>query len=169
MTVTPPAGVNIVVSFALNGASSNVSVTDYTLPTGNTVVIPPGASQSNLWVRVNGDQVREYNETISLDLSGFVNATYASPYTTLYGLIVDDDPIPTLSVVDAAFVEGNGFSSKFRLYFRTYGTVGVTYSYTIELRDTGQFGFLLPAKEIVPTGEEAFAGVQYIAQYLINL
>jgi len=51
----------------------------------------------------------------------------------------------------------------------TYGEVGIVYSYTVELRDTGQFGFLLPAQEIVPTGQEVFAGVQYIAQYLLSL
>ncbi|MGE0002727.1 MAG: M14 metallopeptidase family protein [Fimbriimonadaceae bacterium] len=33
-------------------------------------------------------------------------------------------------------------------------------SYTIELRDTGQFGFELPANQITPTQNEAWAGVQ---------
>ncbi|KAA0201538.1 hypothetical protein HAZT_HAZT005431 [Hyalella azteca] len=36
---------------------------------------------------------------------------------------------------------------------------GITYSYTIELRDTGTFGFLLPAIEIVPTAQETWAGI----------
>jgi hypothetical protein len=36
---------------------------------------------------------------------------------------------------------------------------GITYSYTIELRDTGTFGFLLPAVEIVPTAQETWAGI----------
>ncbi len=38
-----------------------------------------------------------------------------------------------------------------------YGEAGVKYSYTIELRDTGQYGFLLPPDQIVPTGEEIYA------------
>jgi len=50
-----------------------------------------------------------------------------------------------------------------------YGAAGVVYSFAIELRDTGKFGFLLPANQIVPQGEEAFAGVQYIAEYLLTL
>ncbi|KFP90522.1 Carboxypeptidase A1, partial [Apaloderma vittatum] len=31
---------------------------------------------------------------------------------------------------------------------------GIKYSFTFELRDTGRYGFLLPAKQIVPTAEE---------------
>jgi len=29
-----------------------------------------------------------------------------------------------------------------------------SYGYTLELRDTGRFGFELPAEEIIPQGEE---------------
>jgi len=36
------------------------------------------------------------------------------------------------------------------------GTAGVKYSYTIELRDTGLYGFQLPASQIIPSGEETF-------------
>jgi hypothetical protein len=37
--------------------------------------------------------------------------------------------------------------------------LGITYSFTLELRDTGTYGFLLPAVEIVPTAEETWAGL----------
>ncbi|XP_035705148.1 carboxypeptidase B-like [Folsomia candida] len=40
------------------------------------------------------------------------------------------------------------------------GVVGVPYSYTLELRDYGLFGFLLPAYQIIPTAEETWAGIQ---------
>ncbi|CAB3387113.1 Hypothetical predicted protein, partial [Cloeon dipterum] len=40
----------------------------------------------------------------------------------------------------------------------------VKYTYTIELRDRGRFGFLLPANYIVPTGKEAFAAIQTISE-----
>jgi len=35
-----------------------------------------------------------------------------------------------------------------------YGQLGVVYSYTPELRDTGFYGFLLPASQITPSGQE---------------
>ncbi|KAI8913873.1 putative carboxypeptidase precursor [Powellomyces hirtus] len=40
--------------------------------------------------------------------------------------------------------------------------------FTIELRDTGSYGFALPARLIVPTGEEAFAGVVYYARFVLD-
>ncbi|KAF1840089.1 uncharacterized protein K460DRAFT_371306 [Cucurbitaria berberidis CBS 394.84] len=36
------------------------------------------------------------------------------------------------------------------------------YSMTVELRDTGDFGFVLPANQIVPSGEETWAGLSYL-------
>ena len=40
------------------------------------------------------------------------------------------------------------------------GKEGIKYSYTIELRDKGRYGFMLPANQIVPTGEETWAGIR---------
>lgn len=36
------------------------------------------------------------------------------------------------------------------------------YTFTIELRDTGANGFLLPANQILPSGQEAYEGVKYL-------
>jgi len=35
--------------------------------------------------------------------------------------------------------------------------------YTIELRDTGSYGFQLPANQIIPTGVESFAALVYLS------
>jgi len=35
--------------------------------------------------------------------------------------------------------------------------------YTIELRDSGRYGFLLPKNQIEPTGEETWVGVKALA------
>jgi len=50
----------------------------------------------------------------------------------------------------------------------TYGTLGIKYSYGVELRDTGDYGFLLPADQIIPSGEEALAAVLPIAKAIAN-
>ncbi|HYE02830.1 MAG TPA: M14 family metallopeptidase [Phycisphaerales bacterium] len=47
----------------------------------------------------------------------------------------------------------------------SYGDRGAL-GWTIELRDTGQNGFILPADQIVPTAEEAFAGVRWTTEWL---
>jgi carboxypeptidase A4 len=36
------------------------------------------------------------------------------------------------------------------------------YTFTIELRDTGSYGFVLPTSQIVPSGKETFAGFAYL-------
>jgi hypothetical protein len=48
-----------------------------------------------------------------------------------------------------------------------YGDQGV-FSYTIELRDTGEFGFILPADQIVPTAEENYAAAMVLANEAIE-
>lgn len=49
-----------------------------------------------------------------------------------------------------------------------YGECGIKYSYTVELRDTGRYGFLLPPEEIIPSGEEMFNGVVALANYVLE-
>ncbi|KAJ7370290.1 corticosteroid- binding protein [Desmophyllum pertusum] len=46
----------------------------------------------------------------------------------------------------------------------TYGKLGVKYSFSVELRDTGRHGFLLPPDQIIPTGEETFEGLKALVK-----
>ncbi|XP_041263285.1 carboxypeptidase B2 [Onychostruthus taczanowskii] len=46
--------------------------------------------------------------------------------------------------------------------------LGIKYSFTFELRDTGTYGFLLPAREIKPTCLEALSAVKEIAQHVLQ-
>jgi murein tripeptide amidase MpaA len=46
----------------------------------------------------------------------------------------------------------------------TYGVCGTLYSYGVELRDTGDYGFLLPPNQIVPSGQETYAALKVFAQ-----
>lgn len=43
-----------------------------------------------------------------------------------------------------------------------YETAKANYSMTVELRDTGSNGFVLPAAQILPSGEEMWAGLAYV-------
>ena len=45
----------------------------------------------------------------------------------------------------------------------TYGECGILYSYGVELRDTGKYGFVLPEDQILESGEETLAGVKVLA------
>ena len=43
-----------------------------------------------------------------------------------------------------------------------YESAKAAYSMTVELRDTGNYGFVLPANQILPSGEETWAGLKYL-------
>lgn len=45
---------------------------------------------------------------------------------------------------------------------------GIKYSFTFELRDTGRYGFLLPASQIVPTAHETWLALRAIMQHTLN-
>ncbi|NXG94946.1 CBPA1 Carboxypeptidase, partial [Stercorarius parasiticus] len=45
---------------------------------------------------------------------------------------------------------------------------GIKYSFTFELRDTGRYGFLLPAKQIVPTAQETWLALKVIMQHTLD-
>lgn len=47
-----------------------------------------------------------------------------------------------------------------------HGTLGAKYSYVVELRDTGRYGFTLPESQIIPTGQETYAGVMALLEYV---
>ncbi|KAM9205225.1 carboxypeptidase A1-like [Mergus octosetaceus] len=42
---------------------------------------------------------------------------------------------------------------------------GIKYSFTFELRDTGRYGFLLPASQIVPTAQETWLALKVIMHH----
>ncbi|KAJ1330514.1 hypothetical protein BSLG_009276 [Batrachochytrium salamandrivorans] len=49
-----------------------------------------------------------------------------------------------------------------------YARANVTYSFAVELRDTGRYGFVLPPRYIVPSGEETFSAVVAMSMQIIQ-
>lgn len=49
-----------------------------------------------------------------------------------------------------------------------YGELGIKYTYAIELRDEGEYGFFLPENEIQPTTEEIYAAILVVGQQLLS-
>ncbi|XP_043824083.1 carboxypeptidase A4-like isoform X1 [Dromiciops gliroides] len=43
---------------------------------------------------------------------------------------------------------------------------GIKYAFTFELRDTGRYGFLLPANQILPTAQETWVALQVIMKHV---
>jgi len=49
------------------------------------------------------------------------------------------------------------------------GVLGTRFAFTTELRDTGRHGFVLPPKQIIPSGEEMWAGFEVVIKRLIEV
>ncbi|XP_077423880.1 carboxypeptidase A4 [Vanacampus margaritifer] len=43
--------------------------------------------------------------------------------------------------------------------------LGIKYSFAFELRDTGRYGFILPANQIIPTASETWLALKHIMEY----
>ncbi|XP_027631688.1 carboxypeptidase A5 isoform X2 [Tupaia chinensis] len=46
--------------------------------------------------------------------------------------------------------------------------MGIKYAFSFELRDTGRYGFLLPASQIVPTAQETWMAIRTIMKHTLN-
>jgi len=70
------------------------------------------------------------------------------------------------------FTEGNAAPTLYATFGDStdtaYGTYGIKYSYTIENRDTGRYGFVLPASQILPAAREIYAGFVALANYILT-
>jgi len=84
-----------------------------------------------------------------------LSASVTKAITAVHGTKFEYGPIST------TIYPASGSSADY-----TYGVCGIKYSYGVELRDTGRYGFLLPADQIVPSGEEILAGVVAMANYI---
>src|SRR5262249_49366987 len=80
------------------------SGTDY-VPVSGRVTFAPGVTSQQVVVPVIGDVVNEADETFALNLSNPVNTLIADSQGI--ATIVDNDPLPNLTVSDFAFAEGN--------------------------------------------------------------
>jgi len=48
------------------------------------------------------------------------------------------------------------------------GVAGINYSFEIELRDRGRYGFLLPVNYTEPVGEEMWSAVKVLASHIVT-
>ena len=49
------------------------------------------------------------------------------------------------------------------------GVLGSRFAFTTELRDTGNYGFILPANQIIPSGEEMWAAFEVVINKILSL
>lgn len=93
----------ITVDFVTNGVTAT-SGTDFVANSGTLTFVPTDVSEP-VTITINGDTKDEFDETFTVDLSNATNATIADAQGV--ATILDNDPVPTLSINDVAMAEGD--------------------------------------------------------------
>lgn len=81
------------------------------MPSTNVVSFPPGVSRTNVLVRVVGDYMWERPETLELRFDSPQNLVLPANFAAAIGTIIDDDPLPRLSLLIDEIPEGNSGQS----------------------------------------------------------
>lgn len=97
-----PAGASFNIATANGTATAGIDYVANSL-TGQT--IPAGSSTYSFTVLVNGDTLNEPNETFFVNVTSVTGAVVVDGQGL--GTIVNDDPLPSLSINDVTVVEGN--------------------------------------------------------------
>jgi glucose/arabinose dehydrogenase len=102
VTLTSPATQQVSVQYATAPGTATAGL-DYTAATGS-VVFPAGTTSRTVSVPLVNDALDEDDETFLVNLTAPVGASVADPQAQ--GTITDDDPLPALTAVDCAALEG---------------------------------------------------------------
>src|SRR5207245_69464 len=108
---------SITVNYAVTGGTATGGGVDYTLASG-TLTFAPGVTTQNISMAVVNDNIDEDDETVQIALSSPASATLGVTATHTY-TILDDDPLPSLSINNPTVIEGNN------------GNVQVTFTVTL--------------------------------------
>uniref|UniRef100_A0A6J0V646 Carboxypeptidase A2 n=1 Tax=Pogona vitticeps TaxID=103695 RepID=A0A6J0V646_9SAUR len=127
------------------------SIVEFIKSHGNVKAFLSIHSYSQLLMFPYGYQCSEINDYAELD---DVAQAAANALASLYGTQYRVGPI--CSVI----YQASGGSIDW-----TYD-YGIKYSLAFELRDTGRYGFLLPANQIIPTAQETWLGLKTILEYV---
>ncbi len=99
-----PSTTTSLVCFATSDGGATAGL-DY-VATNGIIVLPPGATNALLGIVLLPDTLSESNETFFVNLSGAVNAEITDAQAA--GTITDNDLNPSMTVLDASVLEGDG-------------------------------------------------------------
>lgn len=102
-TLSKPTNVIVSVDFATVDGTAQAG-SDYTATHG-TLVFAPGETNQTIVIPVLNDTARETNETFYLALSNATNVSQS--YGRLEARILDNDPLPSITINDIAVREGD--------------------------------------------------------------
>jgi outer membrane protein assembly factor BamB len=101
-----PTSQTITVNWATADGTATAADNDYIAASG-TVVFAPGETAKSLTVAVKGDLKKEAAETFFINYSLVAPGNATLPDAQALGTILDDDPVPLISIGDKQVVEGS--------------------------------------------------------------
>ena len=128
VSLSAPTGVVTTVNWATADGSATTADGDYNAASG-TVTFPSGDTSETVTVLVNGDNKFEPNENFFVNLSNAMGADIADGQGE--GTILNDDPLPSISIDDVSGFEGHfgqaPFTFTVSLSNPSYQTITVDY------------------------------------------
>jgi glucose/arabinose dehydrogenase len=106
ITLSAASASAVTVQVATADGTATIANQDY-YALGTTITIPAGATTATAYVGIRGDTLSEPDETFTVNLLGPTNATLGKAQGVVTILNDDGSIVPTLSIGDAAVVEGN--------------------------------------------------------------
>jgi hypothetical protein len=103
VTLSAPSAVSVTVNFATVSGTATAD-SDF-VATSGPLTFAPGVTSQTITVPVIGDLLNETNEQFTIALSGATNATISK--ATGAWQILNEDPVPSISVADVEVTEGN--------------------------------------------------------------
>ena len=94
----------VTVSAITSDNTATTAGNDYTAVNSTLITFNPGDTSKTFTVTVNGDNADESDESFLVNLSNAANATISD--NQALGTILDDDPLPSLSINDVSVTEG---------------------------------------------------------------
>jgi hypothetical protein len=104
LSLSKPSASTVTVQVDTADATATTSDDDY-LPQSTLVSFSPSETTATVEVTIVGDTAYEHDETFHVELSGPTNAVIGDPGAV--GTILNDDPVPSLSIDDVTVVEGD--------------------------------------------------------------
>jgi len=109
VSLSKPAGQPVSVTYSIKDVTTDKS--DYT-DSGLTVTFAPGETLKNISIPITTDSLYEADESFTLTVKSPVNATIVQGNVTVNQAdipvtIVNDDPVPQISINNASVTEGN--------------------------------------------------------------
>lgn len=127
VSLSQASATNVTVPFTFSGTAS---AADYSLPSGNSIVIPAGETTASLPVVITNDTLDESNETLNIKIGTPTGAALGSS-STFALKITDNDNAPSVSFDKARSLVSEGTQTSVVIQLSAASAKGVSVEYTV--------------------------------------